>query len=572
MVASPAPGAEPGTSEARSSLLALAFSKFPNPTRCERSMLEYSDIANTNRGEFAICGSSADPADPSNDPKDAAEWSPGRNLSAALVRWLETSPAAIQLEDPGGIRLLGANMVGQLNLEDLKIPFAIVMRKSHIQERLRLAGTELPLLDLGGSYVSELEGTGLIVHRDLILADGFRASGESLLVHARIGGILDCHGGHFSHSRAGMEFWEDPGENVALNAWGVEVTGDVLLNFGFESDGEVNLVESIAKNLMCFGGRFMNPGKAAIDARSCRIDGVELGQPGRDGTFEADGLVNFAGANLGVLWVQNARFLGTASQQHGLLALGVKANGLLMLDPISFEHGAILNLAGAKLGPIVDSQKSWPEPGRLLIDGLSYDGLAESRDAPSRLRWLALQPGFFPQTYRQLANVLAESGDDTGATQVRIAAEDLRYSRYGLLWRIWGAFLKYTIGYGHRPMLTVMWSLAVMLLGWAVVSSAKATSVMRPTYPENTPPNEELHYQELHPLLYSLDVFLPFVNLHQEHYWWPDGDASGNCVIFGRSVSVRGSLVEYYLWAQIIAGWILSAIFVAGVTGIIRND
>ena len=25
----------------------------------------------------------------------------------------------------------------------------------------------------------------------------------------------------------------------------------------------------------------------------------------------------------------------------------------------------------------------------------------------------------------------------------------------------------------------------------------------------------------LHPLLYSLDVFVPFVNLHQEHYWWP---------------------------------------------------
>ena len=173
-------------------------------------MLEYSDIANTNRGEFAICGSSADPADPSNDPKDAAEWSPGRNLSAAVVRWLETSPAAIQLEDPGGIRLLGANMVGQLNLEDLKIPFAIVMRKSHIQERLRLAGTDLPLLDLGGSYVSELDGSGLIVHRDLILGDGFDASGESRLDHARIGGNLDCHGGPFSHSPAGMEFWEDP--------------------------------------------------------------------------------------------------------------------------------------------------------------------------------------------------------------------------------------------------------------------------------------------------------------------------------------------------------------------------
>jgi len=153
-----------------------------------------------------------------------------------------------------------------------------------------------------------------------------------------------------------------------------------------------------------------------------------------------------------------------------LFASGIKANALLMLDPISFEQGAILNLAGAKLGALVDSPKSWPARGDLRLDRLTYDILGgDAVTAKDRLRWLALQPGFFSQTYRQLANVRAESGEDTDATQVRIAAEDLRYSRYGPLGRIWGTFLKYTIAYGHRPMLTVMWSLAVMLLGWAVV-------------------------------------------------------------------------------------------------------
>jgi hypothetical protein len=69
-----------------------------------------------------------------------------------------------------------------------------------------------------------------------------------------------------------------------------------------------------------------------------------------------------------------------------------------------------------------------------------------------------------------------------------------------------------------------------------------------------------------------LDVFLPFVNLHQEHYWLPDADARGACVIFGRAISVRGSVLRYYLWLQVIAGWLLSAIFIAGITGLIRND
>jgi hypothetical protein len=35
---------------------------------------------------------------------------------------------------------------------------------------------------------------------------------------------------------------------------------------------------------------------------------------------------------------------------------------------------------------------------------------------------------------------------------------------------------------------------------------------------------------------------------------------------------VRGSVLRYYLWLQVIAGWLLSAIFIAGITGLIRND
>jgi len=121
-------------------------------------------------------------------------------------------------------------------------------------------------------------------------------------------------------------------------------------------------------------------------------------------------------------------------------------------------------------------------------------------------------------------------------------------------------------------MLTIMWSLAVVLLGWVVVRIAKTASVMRPTFPENVPADSPRRYERLYPLLYSLDVFLPFVNLHQEHYWWPDAEASGRCRVLSATVSCRGSFVLYYLWAQIIAGWILSAIFVAGVTGLIRGD
>jgi hypothetical protein len=112
----------------------------------------------------------------------------------------------------------------------------------------------------------------------------------------------------------------------------------------------------------------------------------------------------------------------------------------------------------------------------------------------------------------------------------------------------------------------------VVVVGWIVTAIAKRAGVMRLTWPESTPPPGGDSTTSLHPLLYSLDVFLPFVNLHQEHYWWPDDAATGNCSILGNRFEVHGSALRYYLWLQIIAGWLLSAIFIAGVTGLLRND
>lgn len=54
---------------------------------------------------------------------------------------------------------------------------------------------------------------------------------------------------------------------------------------------------------------------------------------------------------------------------------------------------------------------------------------------------------------------------------------------------------------------------------------------------------------QLSPLLYSLDIFLPFVNLHQEHYWWPDAQANGDCTIAGHCFRLNGSFVLCYLVA-----------------------
>jgi hypothetical protein len=333
-------------------------------------------------------------------------------------------------------------------------------------------------------------------------------------------------------------------------------------------------------------GRFFNPGNHAVSASGANVSGpVILGGSGPWGAIEATGLVQFDNAKIdGVIYAIGAKFLGSPSEPHGFSATAMTSGGAFIWQNVTLQNGATLDLRGSSVNGLADDEGSWPVPGRLAIDGFVYrDFYGGPIDAASRLKWVSLgvgqhppwllvASGFHSQPYRELAKVLRERGDDAGAARVLVAQEDARYSQYGTFGRSVGGFIKWTIGYGHRPLLAIGWSLAVVLLGWGAVSIGARAGVMAPTWPENKPPDARKSYEELQPLLYSLDAFLPFVNLHQEHYWWPDATATGECAVLGRRITIRGRALRYYLWLQIVAGWLLSAIFIAGITGLLRND
>jgi hypothetical protein len=63
----------------------------------------------------------------------------------------------------------------------------------------------------------------------------------------------------------------------------------------------------------------------------------------------------------------------------------------------------------------------------------------------------------------------------------------------------------------------------------------------------------------LQPFIYSLDVFLPISNFHQEEYWMP------------RANDVWGYLLLCYFWVHIALGWMLTTLGVAGLTGLVRK-
>jgi len=62
------------------------------------------------------------------------------------------------------------------------------------------------------------------------------------------------------------------------------------------------------------------------------------------------------------------------------------------------------------------------------------------------------------------------------------------------------------------------------------------------------------------PFIYSLEVFVPLVDLHQERYFLPSGAAPG------------GAWFRGYFWLHIILGWVSSTLLVAALTGLVRRQ
>jgi hypothetical protein len=373
----------------------------------------------------------------------------------------------------------------------------------------------------------------MTVEGSVFLDQGFHATGEVRLLGARIRGQLSCRGARL----------ENPNGD-ALSADGMTVEGGVFLDQGFHATGEVRLPGArIQGQLSCRGARLENPNGDALSADGMTVEGDVFLDEG----FHATGAVRL---------------------------LRARIRGALVCTEARFENpnGIALNLEHARLGGIEDDEGSWPQRGRLRIDGLEYEGFAGDRtptDARRRLEWLRRQlPDFRPQPYDQLARVFRRMGREADAVEVLIAKQEdlIRHGKLSWWGRLTRRILGVTIGHGYRSGRALLWSLAFVIAGALIFGWANARGLMAPSSPEiltdplyraggTIPPD----YPRFEALAYSLDAFLPIVDLHQESFWLPDA---------GKPF---GALVRIYLWIHIAAGWFLSTLFVSGVTGLVRR-
>jgi hypothetical protein len=281
----------------------------------------------------------------------------------------------------------------------------------------------------------------------------------------------------------------------------------------------------------------------------------------------------------------------------------------------------------------------------LVLDGFRYehfehaDGGSDDSIWKARTDWLSAQSAkvlkqqFDPQPWRQCARVLRDTGFDEAAQKVSIARRERerrsddktknptawqKLKRRGLIFSDW--FLHKFADYGYSPWKGVRWSFGLIILcsllysggarlcggldGWE--SRSRLACSGQPAFlqtkfndfeevtilgPDGPPKKvaagkNEKHrpgYPEFRAFAFSLDAFVPLLDLGSEGYWRANTRAwwskypvleigSGkNRYVLGRHIPI-GWLLYALSVIQMILGSIFIAITVTGFTGLLTRD
>ena len=350
----------------------------------ELSQAEVRLLAAIPNGQLAVCGSNMSDADPANDPANSGTWAADRDIRADLIRWLCVDRIAREFVDPMGIRAYGARIPGAIDLSGVTVPFGLTLWHCSM-DHASLHSTEIPLLDLQGTWLQSLFADAVTVKGAVYLRNGFRTEGQVRLLGARIGGDLDC-------SNAAVENppqADVPGSGIAVNADRAVVKGTVFLNKGFRAQGDVRLLgANIGGDLDCSNATFANPPRPGGSGSGIALnaDGIDVkGNMFLNHNFHAEGQVRLLGAQVGMtLDCSNAAVENPPQADVPGSGIAVNADRAVVKGAVFLRDGfraqGDVRLLGANIGGDLDcSNATFANPPRPGVPGsgiaLAADGI-----------------------------------------------------------------------------------------------------------------------------------------------------------------------------------------------------
>ena len=505
---------------------------------------------------------------------------PDVRLRAEFLAFLARGGGAGAPVSDGRLQVLGACIVGRLDLRQCRVPVSLWMYRCVFALAPQFGGAQVSgSLRFPDSAMPGLDAEAARIDGELAFNAGCNVHGELNLVRARIGRDLNCERMHLQASRKFANALP-----CRLVADAAHIGGHVILSGGVDAAGALRFEGAriqgdlrasgahVSGSLDAGGGR-----GPALNLDRARIGGDVLLGAG----FSAAGQVRLQRTRIGGdLDCRGADFdaIGDAGWGDAAAVLLDRAQigGVLNLQQLQrpLEGSSLID---TRAGSLLDDAQTW---GALhTLDGFSYArfGATAPTDAAMRLGWLATQrPGHFgnefrPEPWQRVIRVLRRMGHDDHATEVAIGRER-HLRRSGLIGRdapaplrwlprlghaLFGAFT----GYGHRP-LRVLVGACVLWLGCAgVYWVADENGLMASTQPSLTSARNAVHLQ---PLAYSLDVLLPLIDLRQQRRWIP--------AVADNSLTSPAALVQALSWFEAACGWLATLTLLAIATGLTERD
>ncbi|MEO1205841.1 MAG: hypothetical protein AAFV45_05865 [Pseudomonadota bacterium] len=472
----------------------------------------------------------------------------------------------------GSVGLLAeqVSIGGSLDIDTCKAVGCFILRDASVSGRLRLCHSRV----YGGLFS--------------VISDACRIGSDAYFSRSFFFGLVRLNnsriGGSLIFSGACVKAEEDG----ALSAVACSVGRDVLLNDGFQATGGVHLVDSKVQNRCdVSGGRFMSAALAR-DGRPRRADLNALLSPDANladaGTLssvcgpDADEIaLGFGGLTAGQLifgaaeadrpvgivdlrWAQVDKFIDTAAvwaPPFSSRATGLDGRDLehWKLDGFVYQH--LVNPTG-EAGSASPAHSVSPPPRSNRSSHVSV--------AARRTAWLmgqhpeAIFGHLVQQPWQQLEDGLRRAGLTSDANDIAMAQQSLRSSAAtaSFVARLSGGAHGLLTGHGYRPLRGLIWlfvaccmmaGVAQLAASQCAVLSCKDQSVYLMTKldgaitqsappkdgtlaphatstptPESAARSRLAAYPAFNPVLYAVDVVVPAFSMGQREHWRPNPD------------------------------------------------
>lgn len=551
-------------------------------------------------------------------PEDWSNPDPTRHIRADVLRFVLLQKVKHNEMTEAGTQLAGAQITDALNLQDATIPTlcgliasrfenAITANRSKFKSQALFAHSIFPELStlgatiegqlaFNGARIEAVNGIALNLQgaqiKGDVMLDEVTAAGTIFIRGATIKGQLNCAGARF-----------DATNGKALNLQGAKIGDHVVLrDISAASTIDMNNA-AIKGQLICNGARF-----EAANGIALNLQAVEIGDSLFLREVIAASTIDIMGAMIkGQLICEGSRF--EAANGTALKLQGAQIGDGFYFRNVKAVRGAI-DLSEAKASLLVDDAESWALVDDLILDGFHYESIEGStnRIFSQRMDWLekgsVWNGDFFPQPYTQLADTYKRAGHDREARDVRIALAkklnehirkdlvvvpngDIKIGFKSAARDIWIAILWFwhklqllLTGHGFKPQRALYALILLVAACWFITDKAWHAGDFAPnsdvillseewgTY-ESAPNHAKAwaksqagkDWESFSPTAYAADIVIPIVDFGQTQAWAPSTNRGP-----------WGKRLWWMRWVFTAAGWIISALGAAAITGVIRRE